>query len=103
MNFKTKQHFPFLQALEDNWQVIFDEYLAVKNQLVDWPEKDLYNAGWEAFGIFDWPSGDELPSAALCPKTKELIKQLLPNHGATGFSRLGPGTLMTPHTRHAGP
>jgi beta-hydroxylase len=93
----------FVQVFEDNWTTIYDEYLAVKNHMVDWPEHHLYNQGWEVFGLFDYPNGKEIvANTKLCPKTTELIKKYIPAHGTAGFSRLAANTIITPHTGYQG-
>jgi hypothetical protein len=53
-------------------------------------KKNLYNQGWEAFGLYDFPYGRELPFAAMCSFTRDLIKEHIPTHGVAGFSRLVP-------------
>ena len=93
----------FVQVFEDNWTTIYDEYLSVKNHMVDWPEYHLYNQGWEVFGLFDYPDGNEIvANTKLCPKTAELIKKHIPSHGTAGFSRLAADTIITPHTGYQG-
>jgi len=97
MRFSRKDLFPILKGLEDNWETIRDEYLAVKNNLVDWHDPEINKGGWKAFGIYNYPEGEELPSASLCPFTRNLIKELFPNHGMTGFSILSGGAVVSPH------
>jgi beta-hydroxylase len=95
--------YPFVKVLEDNWTTIYDEYLQVKEHMFDWPEYHLYNKGWEVFGLFEYPYGEEILSAtARCPKTAQLIKDHVPSHGTAGFSRLAAKTVISPHTGYEG-
>ena len=102
--FYNNENFDFVQSFEKNWKKIYSEYLAIRTNLVDWPEKNLYNGNWEVFGLFDWPTGKELTdNSKHCPFTTELIKKSFKNsHGAAGFSRLMPKTKISPHTGYKG-
>ncbi len=102
MSFRDINKFPFTKVFEDNWEQIRDEYLRVQNKMVAWPEKNLYNKGWEAFGLYDFPYGRELPFAAMCSFTRDLIKEHIPTHGVAGFSRLSAGTELKPHEGYKG-
>jgi aspartyl/asparaginyl beta-hydroxylase (cupin superfamily) len=97
MRFGTKEQYPFLAVFEQNWQLILKEFLSVKDMMVAWPEYQVYNDNWEVFGLFEWPSGDMLPGAKLCPVTVELVKKSIGVFGAVAFSRLGAGTIISPH------
>ena len=95
--------YPFAEEFERNWQTIYNEYLQVTQELVTWPETHLYNHGWEVYGLFDFPNGNEiLENTSRCPKTAELVKNLIPKHGTVGFSRLAPHTVISPHKGHQG-
>jgi beta-hydroxylase len=96
--FKKKSDYPFLKEFEENWIEIKSEYEAAKERLIDWPQNEIYNEGWKTFAIFEWPSGRELIGGSICPVLKRLIKSYVPSHGAVGFSRLGPGTVIEPHS-----
>lgn len=96
--------YPFATIFEDNWQIIYQEYLQIQQQMMAWPERHLYNKGWEVFGLYDFPDGNELlDNCKLCPNTAALIKQAVPNHGTAGFSRLAPNTVISPHRGYQGP
>jgi len=96
-------NYPFIKILEDNWQVIYEEYLQINKQLLAWPEKHLCEHGWEVFGLFDFPNGNELvENTHLCPKTSALIKEHITTHGAVGFSRLAANTEILPHKGYQG-
>jgi beta-hydroxylase len=95
--------FPFAAELEHHRQRIYEEYLGVQTELVDWVERDLYGAGWQVYGLYDFPHGGVIAAnAARCPFTAELIARHVPRHGAAGFSRLHPGTRIQPHQGYQG-
>lgn len=98
------QDYEFIKTFESSWQKVYEEYLNVKNKFVDWPEKNLYNQGWEVFGLFNWPDGSPIKEhTALCPVTSELVRTSFPKgHGTAGFSRLKPNTILKPHTGYMG-
>jgi aspartyl/asparaginyl beta-hydroxylase (cupin superfamily) len=93
--FKDSADFPRLKILEENWKIIKEEYLAISDKTIKWPETALYNKGWDAFGLFF--KGDRLPSSALCPMTTKLI-HTIPGLFIGGFSVLRPGCQIKPHT-----
>jgi beta-hydroxylase len=96
-------HFGFTRVLEENWRVIYDEFLGIKTDLIDWFEKDLYGAGWQVYGLFDFPRGQPLAEGIQrCPLTASLIQRHMPSHGAAGFSVMQPGTRIKPHTGYDG-
>jgi len=102
--FYDKKHFPFTKALEDNWQVVLNEFEQLEDyELMDWYQRDLYEneKGWRVFPLFDWPSGKAL-NEAKCPKTSALIKEHIPHHQAVGYSILRGGTEIKPHTGYQG-
>jgi beta-hydroxylase len=101
--FYDPHQFGFTQVLEDHWRAIYAEYLGVQRHLIDWYEKDLYEAGWQVYGVYDFPHGDALSDGVRrCPLTASLISRHIPGHGAAGFSVLHPGTRIKPHTGYAG-
>ena len=101
--FYDTSSFAFAAELERSWRRIHEEYLAVQNELIDWVERDLYSEGWQVFGLYSFPHGYALtPNVDRCPFTANLIKTLIPQHGAAGFSRLLPGTRIQPHTGFQG-
>ncbi|MFJ3058271.1 aspartyl/asparaginyl beta-hydroxylase domain-containing protein [Herbaspirillum sp. NPDC087042] len=56
---------PHLKLLEDNWQIIRDEYLAAANMVTEWPETYLHNGLWDVLGIH-YPD-HQMPGESLCP------------------------------------
>jgi beta-hydroxylase len=101
--FHPAERFAFAALLEQHWQRIHAEYLAVQNELVDWVERELYGEGWQVYGLYDFPQGRAIvANVARCPFTAELIARHIPKHGAAGFSRLRPGTRIEPHQGYQG-
>ena len=89
--------YDFIKNFEDNWQEIYNEYQQVNQLLTEWPEKQIYDKGWEVFVLFDFPNGNEIvKNTQLCPVTSKLIKDLK-GHGVAGFSRLAANTHILPH------
>ncbi|MGL6338911.1 MAG: aspartyl/asparaginyl beta-hydroxylase domain-containing protein [Waterburya sp.] len=90
-------HFPFLSVLETNWLLIKQEFEQLKSDnLMDWPEKDIYNQGWKVFGLYSF--GIKLEkNCQLCPQTTQLA-ETIPGITTVGYSRLASGTKITPHT-----
>ncbi|MGH8447056.1 MAG: aspartyl/asparaginyl beta-hydroxylase domain-containing protein [Solimonas sp.] len=93
--------FPQLKLLQDNWQVIRDEALALYGQgnlaiRGDLPGSNFYKDNrWKSFylKIYD----NDIPSAwALAPKTRALIEQV-PGMNLALFAVLMPGKRLTQH------
>jgi len=96
--------FPFLAALESNWQRIHAEFLAVQHELANYVEAHLYDRGWQVVGLWNLPHREVLPASPLrCPQTAALMQQHVPSHGAVAFSVLEPWTHIRPHFGHPGP
>lgn len=96
-----KSHFPELQLIEDNWQVIRDEALALYQggQIKakdDLPASSFYKDNrWTSFylKLYD----NRIPSAYdLAPKTMALLNQL-PNLNVALFAVLMPGKRLNKH------
>lgn len=74
--FYAPDQFPFVAALEESWREIYQEYLGITGDLMDWFEKDLYGEGWRVFGLFDFPHGKPIEAnTGRCPLTASLIEQ----------------------------
>ena len=101
--FFDPHRFSFARPLEANWAAVYQEYLGIRDQLIDWVEPELYGEGWKVFGLFDFPHGEPLEAnIRQCPRTAALIEEHIPQHGAAGFSVLLPGTRIKPHIGYAG-
>jgi beta-hydroxylase len=88
--------FAFTAALESHWERIRDEFRALEREaLVAWPERFLYDRGWEVFGLYAF--GAKLrDNCARCPETARLVQEI-PGMTTAGFSLLQPGTHIRPH------
>ncbi|MBD2561902.1 MULTISPECIES: aspartyl/asparaginyl beta-hydroxylase domain-containing protein [Nostoc] len=95
MFFESNQ-FAFIADLEANWLLIRKELeqLQPKN-FIDWPEKNIYNQGWEVFGLYAF-SNRIGENCRLCPETTKLV-EMIPGMTTAGFSSLAPGTYIGPH------
>ena len=95
--FEEPTQFPFAAGLEENWEIIRNEMLALHSRgFFAWPEKSLYgDAGWTTFGLYAFGQ-KETANCALCPRTSNLLKTV-PGLVTAGFSRLAPGAHIKPH------
>lgn len=102
--FPDPARFPFIAELERHWREIHAEFLAVQEELIDYVEPDLYDQGWQVFGLWNLPHREPLKDGVpRCPRTAALMERLVPSHGAVAFSVLKPGTTIWPHTGVQGP
>jgi len=88
--------FPFVADLESAWPEIRAEYdrLAAAD-FVAWPESELYDFGWKAFGMV--ALGRRLDAnCTRCPRTVEAIDRI-PGVTSAGFSLLAAGARIRPH------
>lgn len=96
--------FALTAALEQNWERIYGEYLPIRDSIVDWRGKRLYDQGWKVFILYDFPEGAPLPdNIAKCPFTDSLVREHIPKHGVIGFSILLPQTRVKPHQDYPSP
>ncbi len=95
--FADASQFPFTAVLEQNWQVIRDEMIALRSTgFIAWPEKSLYgDTGWDTFGLYAFGQ-KQSAHCALCPRTTALV-EAIPGLATAGFSRLAPGAHIQPH------
>jgi aspartyl/asparaginyl beta-hydroxylase (cupin superfamily) len=101
--FYDPNRFAFTERLEQHWRAIYEEYLLIRGDLMDWHEKELYGSGWKIFGLFDFPRGQAIEAnTAKCPFTSALVTKHVRNHGAVGFSVLKPRTKIKPHQGYQG-
>lgn len=102
-----KDVYPQLEVLKDNFDVIRDEMQAVlsSSSWPFWPEKHYAEGDneWRVFPFcYTFPAHDASktawvpPTCALCPRTVEILKRI-PGIRTALFSKLGPGTTLTPH------
>ncbi len=101
--FIEMKHFPELEPLRENWQMIRDEamllfdegYIRAAAKYNDLGFNSFFRTGWKRFYL-KW-YGDFLPSAeALCPKTAKLLASI-PTVNAAMFALLPPGARLVAH------
>lgn len=100
--FQRTEDFPFMRMLEENWCDILAEYQATARAggMHAWPETQLYNTGWDTFGLYAF-GNKRHKNCARCPRTTRLIERI-PGLVMAGFSRLAPGTHIEPHCGYDG-
>ncbi len=89
--------FAFVAALERAAPAIRAELdlLLIDDPFQPWPEKGLYDKGWDVFGLYFF--GSEIAAnCAKCPRTAAAV-QAVPDLTTAGFSRLAPNTRIKPH------
>ncbi len=95
--------FKGLQLLQDNWQTIRDEALALEQlDKIKAAEKNddagfnsFFKKGWKRFYL-KWYEASHPSAAKFCPKTVALLKQV-PEVKAAMFTELPPGAKLNPH------
>lgn len=101
--FIETKHFPDLEPLRENWQMIRDEalqlfdegYIRAAARYNDLGFNSFFRTGWKRFYL-KW-YGDFLPSAeTLCPKTAQLLASI-PSVNAAMFALLPPGARLVAH------
>lgn len=94
--FEPIEAYPFLASLSEGRQAISDELNALETaSFIGWPETDIYTGDWTVFPFYKF--GEKIAlTCAVCPKTTALI-ETVPGMVTAGFSRLAPGTHITPH------
>jgi beta-hydroxylase len=98
--FRRSDDFPFTRLLEESWRDVLDEYRNVAAQVDAWPETQYYEGDWGTFGLYAF-GHRQASHCAACPRTTRLVEQI-PGMVMAGFSRLAPGTHITPHKGYGG-
>lgn len=95
-------NFPVVRKLEDHFETIRDEALALSfDDYEDYFEPKSYAGIWKLCILYtrypDWPYAKfQEKNRALCPKTWELVKDI-PDKVLVGFSYISPQTHVYPH------
>lgn len=98
--FFESSEFEFTATLESNWWLIRQELEQLQQELfVSWPEKFLYEKGWEVFGLYAFGSFLK-DNCRLCPETTRLVESI-PGMSTAGFSSLAAGTHIKPHVGYS--
>jgi beta-hydroxylase len=88
--------FDFTRALERHWLAMRAEFEALgAAALTPWPERELYNRGWDVAGLHAFGRRLE-ENCARCPVTASLV-EAIPGMTTAGFSVLQPGAHILPH------
>ncbi|OGA84711.1 MAG: aspartyl beta-hydroxylase [Burkholderiales bacterium RIFCSPHIGHO2_01_FULL_63_240] len=97
------RQFPELKVLQENWQVIRDEALALDeggrikaaDGYNDIGFNSFFRTGWKRFYL-KWYGVDQPSAAERCPKTVALLNQI-PGIKAAMFASLPPGATLVKH------
>ncbi|MFV8104172.1 aspartyl/asparaginyl beta-hydroxylase domain-containing protein, partial [Enterobacter cloacae complex sp.6730515] len=97
------QHFPDLQVLDQNREMIRDEAKALYDQggikasstYNDLGFNSFFKTGWKRFYL-KWYESSHPSAAELCPKTTALLKTL-PTIKAAMFTELAPDSRLVKH------
>lgn len=101
--FIDRKYFPEMNLLNENWQVIRDEMVALVREgdvkaadgYTDIGYNSFFRSGWQRFHLVWY--GKEMPSAIQkCPKTLALLKSI-PSVKAAMFASLPPGATLNVH------
>jgi beta-hydroxylase len=94
--FLSPDQFPFCASLEEKWELIRGECLALPTDRFDpWVQGKMHGGGWSVYGLY--ALGQAIPQAcAICPQTAAALAAV-PGLSMAGFSRLAPHTHVKPH------
>lgn len=102
--FYDTSRFALTAVLEHNWQRIYEEFLGVRADIIDWRGKRLYDQGWKGVLLYDHPVGTPIAeNLAKCPFTGALVREQIPEHGVVAFSVFEPQTRTKPHQDYPSP
>lgn len=89
---------PFVQDIQSAYPNIRNEFKQAvsKNYYIGWPEKFLYNEGWNVFGL-RYQGTDFSDAHKMCPFLSGIILKHSALIFSAGFSILEPGTIIKPH------
>jgi aspartyl/asparaginyl beta-hydroxylase (cupin superfamily) len=92
--------FPFIQTLTKDWRAVRSEFEQISpSSLMAWPEKALYDQGWDVFGLYAFDVKMKA-NCERCPETTRLVESI-PGLRTAGFSILQPGTHIRPHVGYS--
>lgn len=99
----SPSHFEELSLLRENWEMIRDEALALRDasqiraaaSYNDIGFNSFFRNGWKRFYL-KWYNDAHPSAAALCPRTTALLRTL-PSVKAAMFAQLPPGGKLNPH------
>lgn len=90
--------YPAVQILEENAEGILEELrnLLPKENFIPWYHQQIYDGGWEVYGIYDFGREPIEEGVTECPFTASVVEKI-PGMHAAGFSMLKPGCEVKPH------
>jgi aspartyl/asparaginyl beta-hydroxylase (cupin superfamily) len=90
--------FDIVEELEANYEKIKEDFFNVVTEDLysKWPEKFLYNEGWNVFGL-RFMQNDLKEAHELCPFISSMIRKYDSLIATAGFSILNAGTIIYPH------
>lgn len=93
-----KDHFEITTVLEQHYGQISQEFSEVAGQEIylEWPETQLYNHGWNVFGLRFQRRDIEL-AHQYSPTLSYIIQQYDKLIATAGFSTMAAGTVIHPH------
>ena len=97
------EQFPEMKVLQDNWEKIREEALALRNgggikassQLNDVGFNSFFKSGWKRFYL-KWYDDAHPSASVLCPYTTALLRDI-PTVKAAMFAELPPGSRLVRH------
>jgi aspartyl/asparaginyl beta-hydroxylase (cupin superfamily) len=97
------KQFDDLALIDQNWEVIRDEAVALREMAkIKAAEKNddagfnsFFKAGWKRFYL-KWYNASHPSAEKFCPKTVEILKRI-PSVKAAMFAELAPGGTLNPH------
>lgn len=93
--FMNPGDYPFTAELEAAFLPIREEMQRLPpGNFKEWPQKFLYESGWNVFGLFN--VNKLIQNCSLCPETTRVVEKI-PGLYMAGFSWLEPGTHIKPH------
>ena len=99
--FYAVEDFPELKPLQDNWQIIRDEAVALQNQIKaaqsnnDAGFNTFFKRGWKRFYL-KWYQDSHPSAQQLCPKTVAILEKI-PSVKAAMFAELPSGSYLGKH------
>jgi aspartyl/asparaginyl beta-hydroxylase (cupin superfamily) len=100
MMFFDSDVYPQLKLLEDNASAIRDEFMQYyKGRMQQWPDKSIYNHSWDVCPIYFYGNRN-VPNYDAFPATSRVLDRI-PHIQGGGFSRMGPGCHITPHSGYS--
>lgn len=95
-NFLDPNDFPFLEPIKNAYSSILEEFNSVTEKPIPWGGTDIYNHGWEVFGL-RYRGADFPPVQQLFPVTFSILESVNAKIHTCGFSILKSGCEIYEH------